>query len=126
MTLLGVAGAAGAAWWTTGPAPSPVEAPGPARAQEPARREFVVSARRYRFTPPSLEVSQGDIVKITLEAEDIPHSFTIDAYRIAKRAAPGQSVTFEFRADRAGRFPFYCNLTIDEGCRDMKGELVVR
>jgi heme/copper-type cytochrome/quinol oxidase subunit 2 len=34
-------------------------------------------------------------------------------------------VTFEFRADRAGTFPFYCNLTIDDGCREMRGELVV-
>jgi heme/copper-type cytochrome/quinol oxidase subunit 2 len=49
----------------------------------------------------------------------------LDEYRIAKRAAPGNPVTFEFRADRAGTFPFYCNLTIDDGCREMRGELVV-
>lgn len=91
-----------------------------------ATREFDVSARRYRFTPDRLEVREGDLVTIHLTAEDIPHSFTIDAYRIAKRANPGQTVTFEFRADRAGRFPFYCNLAIDDGCRDMRGELVVQ
>ena len=55
------------------------------------------------------------------------HSFTIDVpYRISKRAGAGQSVVFEFRADEAGRFPFYCNLTQDERCKQMKGELVVR
>ena len=41
-------------------------------------------------------------------------------------ASVGQTVTFEFRADRTGTFPYYCNLAIDEGCRQMHGELIVR
>ncbi len=64
-------------------------------------------------------------MKITLRSEDIAHSFTIDEYRISKRVAPGGTTTFEFRADRAGTFPFYCNLTSDAGCKTMRGELVV-
>jgi heme/copper-type cytochrome/quinol oxidase subunit 2 len=94
-------------------------------AQEQGRHEIVVTAKRYEFSPSRIEVAANDVVKITLAAEDIPHSFTIDEYRISKRAAPGRSVTFEFRADKAGAFPFYCNLTIDDGCRQMRGELVV-
>ena len=58
--------------------------------------------------------------------DDIAHSLTIDEYRIAKRAAPGHPVTFEFRADRAGPFRYYCNLQIEDGCRQMHGELVVK
>jgi len=94
-------------------------------AQEQGRHEIVVTAKRYEFSPSRIEVAANDVVKITLAAEDIPHSFTVDEYRISKRAAPGRSVTFEFRADKAGSFPFYCNLTIDDGCRQMRGELVV-
>ncbi len=88
--------------------------------------EVTVVARKYSFSPAHIEVEQDDIVKITLRSEDIPHSFTIDDYRISKRAAPGQPVTFEFRADRAGTFRYYCELTSDPKCRDMRGELVVR
>jgi len=90
-----------------------------------ATREFTVHAHRYAFDPDRIEVQQDDLVKITFHADDIPHSFTLDAYRISKRAAPGAPVVFEFRADQAGRFPYYCRLTNDEGCRDMRGELVV-
>jgi len=97
----------------------------PGFAQEQGRKEFALTARRYTFSQSRIEVRQDDVLKITLVAEDIPHSFTVDEYRIAKRAAPGKPVTFEFRADRAGTFPFYCNLTIDDGCREMRGELVV-
>lgn len=41
-------------------------------------------------------------------------------------AVAGRSVTFEFLSDRPGTFPFYCNLTLEDGCREMKGQLVVR
>ena len=94
--------------------------------QAPNRREFTVTASDHRYTPDTLEVSQYDLVKITFHSEDEPHSFVIDAYRIVKRAAGGQSVTFEFRADQVGSFPYYCNLTSDPGCREMKGTLVVK
>ena len=96
-----------------------------ARAQGQVR-EFTVSGNQFAFSPGRLEVQKDDLVKITFTAQDMPHSFTVDAYRIAKRAGSGQSVTFEFRADQAGSFPIYCNLTQDERCRNMKGELVVR
>lgn len=91
-----------------------------------SKREFTVDAKKYKFEPAHLEVEEGDIVRITLIAGDIPHSFTVDTYRIAKRGEPGKAVTFEFLADRVGTFRFYCNLTIDDGCRRMAGELVVR
>jgi plastocyanin len=98
----------------------------PAAAQEPARHDLIIKVKKYQFSQARIEVAQGDVVRVTLVAEDVPHSLTIDAYRIAKRAAPGKSVTFEFRADRAGTFPFYCNLTSeDAGCKSTRGELVV-
>ena len=68
---------------------------------------------------------QDDLVRITFSTDDIPHSFTLDTYRIAKRVEPGKPIVFEFRADQPGRFPIYCNLTIDEKCREMTGELIV-
>ncbi len=97
-------------------------------AQEPAqnRRDFTIVAKDHTFTPSTLEVSQDDLVKITLRSDDRPTSFAIDAYRIVKRAAGGSSVTFEFRADQPGTFTFYCNLTTDPGCKEMKGTLSVR
>ena len=92
---------------------------------ESREQKFSVSAHKYDFSPARIEVQQDDLVRITLTSEDIPHSFTVDKYRIAKRVEPGKTVVFEFRADQPGRFPIYCNLSIDEKCREMHGELVV-
>ena len=89
-------------------------------------REFSISGDHYAFSPNTIQVNKNDLVKITFTAQDIAHSFTIDDYRIVKRASAGQTVTFEFRADRSGPFTFYCNLSQDAKCRDMKGTLTVR
>jgi heme/copper-type cytochrome/quinol oxidase subunit 2 len=95
------------------------------RAQGSAR-EFTINGDQFAFAPVRIEVQKDDLVKITFNARDIAHSFTIDQYRIAKRAGAGQSVTFEFRADQVGTHRFYCNLTADDRCRKMEGELIVR
>jgi heme/copper-type cytochrome/quinol oxidase subunit 2 len=97
-----------------------------AQDRDPAVRRIAITARRYTFEPSRIEVDQDDLVQVELRTEDIAHSLTIDAYRIAKRVSPGAPVVFEFRADRAGTFPYYCNLQIEEGCRKMRGELIVR
>ncbi len=103
-----------------------VLAPAAPRAQDaPPQRSFAVVARKYAFEPARIEANLDDLVRVTLSSHDIAHSFTVDAYRIAKRVGGGQTVRFEFRANQAGTFPVYCNLRQDERCRDMHGELVV-
>ena len=97
-----------------------------ALAQSSAARTFTVVASRYTFAPHRIEVFQHDVVAVELRTDDIAHSLTIDDYRVAKRVSPGQIVTFEFRAERTGTFPFYCDLNAEDGCRNMRGELIVR
>ena len=89
-------------------------------------REITIVGDQFAFSPARIEVQKDDLVKVSFTSRDIAHSFTIDQYRIAKRAGAGQTVTFEFRADQPGPFVFYCNLTQDDRCRQMKGQLVVR
>ena len=95
----------------------------PVRAgQAPNRREFTVVARDFGFSPDRLEVMQDDLVKLTIRSEDVAYSLTIDEYRVAKRVPAGGSTTFEFRADRAGTFPFYSNLTSDARHSQARGQ----
>lgn len=96
------------------------------RARTLPEHECTVTANDFTFSPSRIEVRRDEIVRVAFHAVDIPHTFTIDAYRIAKRAGIGQTIVFEFRADRAGTFPIYCTLTTDDRCKRMKGELVVK
>ena len=76
--------------------------------------------------PARIEVAQDDLVKLTVQSEDDAYSLTIDEYRVSRRVPAGGSTTLEFRADRAGTFAFYSNLTNDARHAQMRGELVVR
>ena len=89
----------------------------------PNRREFSITARDYRFTPDRLEVTQDDLVKLTIESADVTYSFTIDAYRLSRRIPAGAKTIVEFRADQTGTFDFYSNMT---GHEKVRGQLVVR
>ena len=91
----------------------------------PNRREVTLVARDHHFIPDKIEVIQDDVVRIAFTSEGRAASFAVDAYRILKRAGADQTIVFEFRADQAGTFPFYCSLTSDPQCRDMKGTLIV-
>lgn len=97
----------------------------PRAARPVPAHECTITANDFAFSPTRIDVKQHEIVRIAFHAVDIPHTFTIDEYRINKRAAIGQTIVFEFVADKAGTFPIYCSLTADERCRQMKGELVV-
>jgi plastocyanin len=96
-------------------------------AQDDRRREVAVTITDAGFEPARIDARVNDIVAVTLTAGDTPHGFSLDAYRIAKRVEPGKPLAFEFRADTAGTFPFYCSLTGADGRpHDERGQLVVR
>jgi heme/copper-type cytochrome/quinol oxidase subunit 2 len=107
---------------TSSPWPEPAEG----QEQAPNRREITLTARNYRFSPARIEVAQDDLVKLTVQSEDNAYSVTIDEYRVSRRVPAGGSTTLEFRADRAGTFAFYSNLTNDARHAQMRGELIVR
>lgn len=114
--MTGLAALLGGAAARAAAQPAPVE----------GRKTFTMTARRYEFVPEVLDVRRNDVVHLTITSEDIAHSFTVDAYRIQKRIPPGGTTAFEFRADEAGRFAFYCSMRAESGCAEMRGELIVR
>src|ERR1044072_5588636 len=97
-----------------------------AQDQDPNKRDITLTARNYRFSPARSEVAQDYLVKLTVTSEDNAYSLTIDEYRVSRRVPAGGSTTLEFRADRAGTFAFYSNLTNDARPAQRRGELIVR
>ena len=89
------------------------------------RRNVSVTVKGFRFYPARIAVSRDDLVRVTVQSEDIAYSFTIDAYWLSKRVPAGGSVSFEFLADREGTFPYYSSLTNDPRHAEARGELVV-
>jgi heme/copper-type cytochrome/quinol oxidase subunit 2 len=98
-----------------------------------ARHDFVVSAHKYAYKIEGtdkleIRVTQGDVVHITFSSDDIAHSFTIEDYRIMKRAERGKPATFDIVADKVSPpagFPIRCTLTEDSRCKEMAAVLIV-
>ena len=96
-----------------------------AQDQAPTRKDITIVVKDYRFSPARVEVAVDDLVRVSVQSEDVAYSFTVDEYRVAKRVPAGGIVVFEFRADRAGTFPYYSSLTSDARHTKARGELVV-
>jgi cytochrome c oxidase subunit 2 len=104
-----------------------------ARRQERAAAEpktFEVVAKRFAFEPATIEVTEGDRVRLVVRSADGPHGVEIKQFKVKKavpRAKPGDSpVIIEFVASTPGSFPILCSEYCGEGHEDMTGTLVVQ
>ena len=96
---------------------------------EPETKTFEVVARRFAFEPATIEVTEGDRVKLLVRSADGPHGVEIKQFKVKKavpRAKPGDSpVEIQFTASTAGKFPILCSEYCGNGHEDMTGTLVV-
>jgi cytochrome c oxidase subunit 2 len=96
---------------------------------EPETKTFEVVARRFAFEPDTIEVNEGDRVRLLVRSADGPHGVEIKQFKVKKavpRAKPGDSpVEIEFTASAAGTFPILCSEYCGNGHKDMTGTLVV-
>jgi cytochrome c oxidase subunit 2 len=97
---------------------------------EPEAKTFEVVAKRFAFEPSTIEVTEGDRVRLLVRSADGPHGVEIKEFRVKKavpRAKPGDSpVTIEFVASKPGSFPILCSEYCGNGHDDMTGTLVVQ
>lgn len=88
-------------------------------------KEFTVEATLWQFTPSTITVNRGDTVKLTLKNVEGVHGIYIPDYNVSLKAGAGETNSTEFTADKAGTFPFRCNVMCGEGHTEMTGTLVV-
>lgn len=78
------------------------------------------------FQPRNIRVRQGQVVRLRLTSRDVTHGFYMPDFNIRQVAiSPGKFTTVEFVADKAGTFPFYCNILCSMQHGSMNGKLIV-
>jgi cytochrome c oxidase subunit 2 len=89
-------------------------------------RSFEMIASKFKYEPATLQVTEGDRVRLTLRSADTDHGLEIKKLKV-KVAVPkgGDPVTVEFVADKAGTYEFKCSEYCGSGHGRMKGQLVV-
>ena len=90
-------------------------------------KKFNVKAFRFGYSPEVLVVNQGDIVVITVEAQDAVHGFYIEEYEVRQDAIlPGTPKTVSFVADKVGMFRIHCSTICGSLHPFMMGQLIVQ
>ncbi|HTM68804.1 MAG TPA: cupredoxin domain-containing protein [Candidatus Binatia bacterium] len=92
---------------------------------EAGAREIKVTAKNFAFDPSEIRVKQGEKIKLTLVNSDGRHGIGIPAFNVSLKPAEGESGSTVFIADKAGTYPFFCDVFCGSGHRGMKGTLIV-
>jgi cytochrome c oxidase subunit 2 len=99
----------------------------PTPAPDPERKVIAVIARKFEFEPSSIEVVEGDHVRLLVRSDDGVHGIAIKKFKVNKLVPRGgKPVTIDFVASAPGTFPILCSELCGDGHEDMTGTLVVR
>lgn len=90
-----------------------------------AVREFKITAKQWEFVPGTIRVKKGEKVRLVVTSADAVHGIMLSEYNINKSVKPGETVTIEFTADKAGTFAMICSVQCGAGHADMRGQLIV-
>ena len=85
---------------------------------------------RSHITPEIIEVEEGDEVSLhftNLErAEDETHGFALFGQNVNLSIEPGKTVSYSFKAEKAGVYPYYCTEFCSALHLEMQGYLLVK
>jgi cytochrome c oxidase subunit 2 len=105
----------------------PATAPQRAGQGGAAPREIEVTAKRYEFEPSTIEVAEGERVRLLIKSADGVHGLQIKKFNVNKLIPRGgKPVTIEFVASAPGTYEILCSEECGEGHDSMKGSLVVK
>lgn len=89
-------------------------------------KEFTVTGKNFAFAPANMTVKKGDRVRITFVNDAGTHDLKIEGYDVGTSIIKGGATeTFEFVADKAGSFEYYCSVGSHRQM-GMKGTLIVQ
>jgi len=88
-------------------------------------KEFDITAKQWEFTPSTIRINEGDMVKLNIKNLDVAHGFAIFEFNVNERLPTGKTTVVEFTADKKGEYIFFCSVPCGRGHKDMKGKLVV-
>ena len=88
-------------------------------------RSVRVTAHRFEYEPARVVLKRGQPVELELVSLDCRHGFSAPELGLRSDITPGKPVRLRFVPERAGTFPFHCDVFCGEGHEDMSGEILV-
>jgi len=91
----------------------------------PRARVVKIVAKRFVFTPATVELKQGEPVVFELTTQDVFMGMNIPDFGVRSDIVPGKTMKLAFTPDKAGTFTFLCDVFCGDGHESMSGTLVV-
>ena len=90
-------------------------------------REIEIVAGRYSFAPDTIEVAEGERVRLVVRSVDVTHGLAIESLGVdVEIPADGETVTIDLDTPPAGAYDFTCSVFCGVGHGRMAGTLTVR
>jgi cytochrome c oxidase subunit 2 len=92
-----------------------------------APRDIAIVAKRFTFEPASIEVTEGERIRLRVSSADGVHGWHVRRLGI-NRLIPrgGQPVTIDFVASAPGSYEILCSEECGDGHDTMTGTLIVK
>lgn len=84
-----------------------------------------LTAKQFAFVPDVIKIKQGTRVQLNVTSIDVPHGFSLPAYKILRELQPHVPTMIEFIASNSGTFEFVCSVYCGSGHGAMRGKLIV-
>jgi cytochrome c oxidase subunit 2 len=89
-------------------------------------QKITVTAKKYEFSPSTIEVKAGQPVEITFQSEDTKHGFECKELGLEKVVfEKDKPETVTFTPEKPGTYEFKCARFCGMGHSKMKGQIVV-
>ena len=88
--------------------------------------EVEIVCQKSFFTPSTIELKQGQPVRLILKSLDVTHGFAVDELKLAREIPVGPPTIIEFTPQQVGQFVFYCAVRCGKNHLKMRGTLIVR
>ncbi len=90
-------------------------------------KEVQITAKKYKFTPDTVEVKAGTRIIFKITALDREHGFEIaNVKNSCVKIKKGETATVEYMATAPGTVEFRCCVYCGSGHGHMKGKIVIR
>jgi len=96
-----------------------------ASAEAPAPRVIKITAKKFEYSPAEVHLKRGEHVILELTSLDRKHGFKIPELGIRSDIPAGGTARVEVTPEKAGKFPFACDVFCGDGHEDMAGTLIV-
>lgn len=88
-------------------------------------KTILVVAKKFEYLPSEIRLKVGEPVILELISEDIVMGFNIPDLKTRADIIPNIKTRLSLTPDKAGEFPFYCDIFCGSGHEDMTGIIIV-